>query len=84
MDEGTAITVAFIGAALMIVGSIMDYNLADEDCDDEYETSMNYGTDDYEDCLEELSESSNFASLIYNAGYPVLLFSLALAIMNRE
>ena len=80
MDEGTVLAVAFLGAALMIGGSIMDYNLAGEDCDYEYERDY----DDYEDCMEELSEKSSFASLIYNAGYPVLLFSLALAIMNRE
>ena len=83
MDEGSALIVAFIGAALMVMGSIMDYNLSDKDCDDELESSLNYGNDDYEDCLEELSDQTRLATLIYNAGYPVLLFSLALAIMNR-
>ena len=83
MDEGSALTVAFIGAALMVVGSIMDYNLSGKDCDDEYETSINYGTDDYEDCVEDFSDQTRLATLIYSAGYPVLLFSLALAIMNR-
>ena len=83
MDEGTAITVAFIGAALMIVGSIMDYNLADEDCDGE-EEMYGYGSNQYEDCWEDLSGARSFASLIYSAGYPVLLFSLALAVMTRK
>ena len=83
MDEGTAITVAFIGAALMIVGSIMDYNLADEDCDDEGDM-YGYSSNQYEDCWEDLSGGRSFASLIYSAGYPVLLFSLALAIMNKR
>jgi len=81
MDEGAAL-VAFIGAALMVVGSIMDYSLSDQDCDDEYETSMNYG--DYEDCLEKVLDDSRLASLLYSVGYPVLLFSLALAVMARK
>ena len=82
-DAGSALTFAFLGAALMVVGSIMNYNIADEDCDDEYESSMNYGNDDYEDCVEELADSTRLATLLYNAGYPVLLFSLALGIINR-
>ena len=82
-DEGSALTVAFLGAALMVVASIMNYNIADEDCDDEYEDSWNDGSDDYEDCVEELADSTRLATLLYNAGYPVLLFSLALGIINR-
>ena len=42
MDEGSGLIVAFIGAALMVMGSIMDYNLSDKDCDDELESSLNY------------------------------------------
>jgi hypothetical protein len=82
-DEGSATVVAFIGVALMIGGSIMNYNIAGEDCDDELDR-YGYSSDEYEDCSEELSDQSRLASLIYSAGYPVLLFSLALAIINRR
>ena len=42
-DESSALIVAFLGAALMVVGSIMNYNIADEDCDDVINTN-NGGT----------------------------------------
>ena len=83
MDEGSALTVAFIGAVLMVVGSIMSYNLAGEDCEDELESSMAFGNDDYTDCIEKVLDNTRLASLLYAVGYPVLLFSLALAVMTR-
>jgi hypothetical protein len=79
MGEGTALAVAFIGAALMIVSSIMIYSLSDQDCNDE-----SYGTDAYEDCMEKVLDDSRLASLLYAVGYPILLSSLALAIMAQK
>ena len=84
MNEGTALSVALLGAALMVVSSIMDYHLSDHDCEDELECSITYGNDDYADCIEKVLDNTRLASLLHAIGYPVLLFSLALAIMARR
>jgi hypothetical protein len=85
MGEGAALAVAFIGAVLMIVSSIMDYSLSDQDnCEDEYETSLISSTNEYEDCIKNVLDAARLASLLYAVGYPILLSSLALAIMAQK
>ena len=82
--------VAFIGAALMIGASIMTYSAQDAGemryCEILGERSaLGSGQDtEYERCLEELYDKIRLADLTSSIGYAILLFSIALAIINRK
>jgi len=80
MSESTPVYVGLVGAALMVLSSTLAYNLSGEDCEDEFESSL----EDYADCTEKLADNQRFVSFLDSLGYPILLFSLVLAIMGRK
>ena len=80
MSESTPIYVGLVGAALMVLSSTLAYNLAGEDCLDAAETSM----EEYTNCTEKLADNQRFVYFLDSLGYPILLFSLVLAIVGRK
>ena len=79
----TALTIGFIGTALMIISGLMSNSVMNMICSDDEYLIENYGHDggdEQGECNREATSKGNASRLYNDIGYPLLLFAIVLMI----